>query len=354
MPDLAALGWDAWFAERFAPFAEQGLIPARVAVQHNRFLTLLTDEGDVLGVIAGRLHHRTARRELPVAGDWVAIRPGPPGGKARVEAVVPRRTAFSRKVAGDEREEQLVAANVDLVLLMSGLDLDFNPRRIERYLVLARDSSVRPVIVLNKMDLCDDVGARVAEVAGAAGDVPVHPLCSLTGEGVDRIRTYLAPGRTVALLGSSGVGKSTLVNRLLGETRLATQAVRLSDHRGRHTTTWRELIVVPETGIVIDTPGMRELGLWEGEEGLQASFEDVEGLAAGCRFRDCRHRDEPDCALKAAVAAGTLPGARLSSYLKLQDELDRQARRHDRLAQQDAKSKVKAVMRDVNRRKRTK
>jgi ribosome biogenesis GTPase len=240
-----------------------------------------------------------------------------------IEAILPRRSRFSRKVAGAETEEQVVAANVDVVFLVSGLDEELNLRRIERYLVVARESGAAPVILLNKADLAADPAGHAREVAVAAGDVPVLAISSRTGAGFERLGEYLQPGRTVALLGSSGVGKSSIVNRIVGRDLLPTREVRVHDSRGRHASTTRQLVVLPAGGIVIDTPGMRELQLWDAAGAVPAAFDDVEEIAAGCRFRDCRHAQEPGCAVKEAVAEGRLPAERLANYQKLVEELRR-------------------------------
>jgi ribosome biogenesis GTPase len=246
--------------------------------------------------------------------------------------VLPRRSAFTRRAAGDVTGEQVVAANVDVVFVVMGLDADFNVRRLERYLLMARESGAAPVILLTKPDLADDVPARVLEVAALAGNLPVHVLQPRSGEGIDLVRAHLAPGRTAALLGSSGVGKSTIINRLLGADVRRTREVRPSDSRGRHTTMHRELVVLPDGGLIVDTPGMRELQLWDVTDSVRETFDDIEALAAHCHFTDCRHRDEPRCAVKAAVADGTVARERLDSYLKLQDELTELAKQQEERA----------------------
>ena len=322
---LATLGWDASFAAAFEPYESEGLVPARIAVRHHGPSVLLTELGELGGMPAGRMRDD----ELPVVGDWVAARPLPGERRAIIEAVLPRRSAFVRKEAWRRTVEQVVAANVDTVFLMSAVDGDLNPRRLERYLTAAWESGAQPVIVLTKIDLSADVAAAVLEVERVALGVPVHTISNVTGDGVDELRTYLTPGRTVALLGSSGVGKSTLANRLAGRTLLRTGDV-AADGRGRHTTTRRELVVLPEGGVLLDTPGLRELQLWAGEDSLERTFEDIAALAERCRFRDCTHEREPGCAVLAAVDAGTLAAERLASYRKLQRELQALAVRQDR------------------------
>jgi ribosome biogenesis GTPase len=349
-PDLAALGWDEGFAAAFAPFAAEGLHPARVAAEHQHIYRVYTGEDEPLAHVAGRFRHRAVdRQEYPAVGDWVALDRPAGRGRATITGVLPRRSRFSRKAAGDVTEEQVVAANIDTVFLVSGLDRDFNLRRIERYLVTTRDGGAAPVIILNKSDLCDDVAGVVAEVCALAGDAPVHAISSLHREGLDVITAYLRPGRTIALLGSSGVGKSTLVNALLGEERLRTREVRGSDSRGRHTTTHRELIALPQGGLLVDTPGMRELQLWDAEASIDGAFDDVEAIAPGCYFRDCRHETEPRCAVKAAAADGRLPPERLESYLKLRREAAHLEAQVDERAAAEEKRKAKVLSKNIKR-----
>jgi ribosome biogenesis GTPase len=322
--DLPALGWSDFFARTFTPLAVEGLTPGRVVFEHTHIYTVLTESGEILAQVSGRLrHHAAGRQDFPAVGDWVALARRPHGGRATITAVLPRRSRFARKVAGAKVEEQVVAANVDTVFLVAGLDGDFNVRRLERYLVLARESGAMPVVVLNKADLCPDVDARIAEVEAIALGLPVLALSARGGQGLESLRSYLRPRETVAFLGSSGVGKSTIVNALIGRPVLRTREVRARDSRGRHASAARQLVVLPDGSLVIDTPGMRELQLWEVGEGLVETFEDIEALADECRFRDCRHRDEPGCAVKAAAAQGRLAAERLANYQKLQDELER-------------------------------
>jgi ribosome biogenesis GTPase len=349
-PDLTTLGWDATFAADFAPYAAEGFVPARVALEHQHIYRVYTGRDEPLAHVAGRLRHRTASRQsYPAVGDWVALERPHGHARATIQAVLPRRSRFSRKAAGDVTEEQVVAANVDLVFLVSGLDRDFNLRRIERYLVTAREGGASPVIVLNKADIRTDLDAALDEVGRIAGGAPVHAVSSLRREGLEAIEPYLQRGRTIALLGSSGVGKSTLINVLLGEARLRTRSVREKDSRGRHTTTTRELIVLPQGALLIDTPGMRELQLWESDAALDQAFDDIEALAAGCYFRDCRHDAEPRCAVKQAVDRGELPEARLIGYQRLHRELQHLDAKVDQRAASEQKRQWKIIHKGLRR-----
>ena len=347
---LETLGWDESWAEQFAPHQGQGLVPGRVAVQHRGAWDVLTAAGELRADLAGRVVHEAASTaELPVVGDWVAVSPRPEEGAGTIQAVLPRRTRFSRKTAWTAAEEQVLAANLDVVFVATSLNEDLNLRRLERYLTLAWESGAAPVVLLTKADLHPAPEAAVAEVAAVARGVDVHALSARTGEGLDAVRAHLGPGVTAALLGSSGVGKSTLVNRLVGEEVLETREIR-DDGRGRHTTTRRQLVVLPGGGLVIDTPGLREVQLWEAEEGLDEAFEDVAELAAGCRFADCAHEREPGCAVRAALEDGRLAPERWESYRKLQRELEHLERRLDKRAQAEQRRRWRALNVDMRRR----
>lgn len=347
---MADWGWDTRWDEAFEGFCEAGLVPGRVTLEHKHIYRVMTEEGELLGEIAGRMRHEAfGRADYPAVGDWVALQPRPADGRATIHGVLPRRSKFSRKAAGSTVAEQIVAANIDTVFLVHALNQDFNMRRLERYLTLAYESGALPVVLLSKADLCEDVPARVADVEGVAPGVPIHAVSSLHVEGLEALHPYLGRGRTAALLGSSGAGKSTLANRLYGEELLLTGGIREGDDRGRHTTTHRELVRLPEGGLLIDTPGMRELQLWDADAGLDLAFRDIEALAADCRFGDCSHAGEPGCAVRAALTDGTLPEARYRSYVKLQKELAYEARREDPALQRAQRDRWKKIHMQVRK-----
>jgi ribosome biogenesis GTPase / thiamine phosphate phosphatase len=341
--DLATYGWDARLSDSFGEYSALGLVPGRVTLEHTHIYRVQTADGEWLARVSGRLRHRaTARVDFPAVGDWVALAASAHGGDARIRGVLPRVSRFSRRAAGDRTEEQVVAANIDTVFLVAGLDNNFNVRRLERYLLVAWDSGASPVIVLNKADLPseDNLQARLEDVRALAPVVPVHAVSCRRPESLEALRQHLGLGRTGALLGSSGVGKSTIVNRLLGHELLRTHDVRDADSRGHHTSTNRQLVILPAGGLLIDTPGMRELQLWDTGR-VDETFTDVAQLAEGCRFRDCRHRGEPGCAVTAAVEAGELAVDRLESFRKLAAEQEHAERQQDQRAAIEAKRKGK-------------
>jgi ribosome biogenesis GTPase len=348
-PVLLSYGWGPFFAEAFAPYAPEGLVPGRVTREHRGLLRVQAEDAEYVAEVAGRLRHEArGRADLPAVGDWVALRRPVQGLRATVQAVLPRRSRFARKAAGEEHDAQVAAANVDTVFLVTGLDRDFNLRRIERYLVLAWESGARPVVLLNKADLSEDAEDARAQVEAVAAGAPVHVIAAREGRGLEALLPYLQPRQTIALLGSSGAGKSTLLNRLAG-TEQATREVRASDSRGRHTTTHRQIFVLPQGALMVDTPGMRELQLWEAESGIEAAFDDVEALGAACRFTDCAHGAEPGCAVQAAVAEGRLDAGRFESYLKLRREQEHVSLEQDKRARSEANRKLRSLHRLARR-----
>jgi ribosome biogenesis GTPase len=344
---LEALGWDGTWEADFAAHASPNLVPARVVVEHREHYRIGLGGAAMLPAeVSGRFRREARSREdFPGVGDFVGVQLPEGDGPARIQTLLPRRSVFLRQVAGEQVEAQVVAANVDLVFIVTAFDHDLNLRRLERYLTLAWQSGTRPVILINKADLCDDVEAALAGVAPIALSVPVHPITALARDGVETITGYLEPGKTIALIGSSGVGKSTLINHLLGDQLQATQAVREADSRGRHTTTHRQLFVLPEGGMLIDTPGMRELQLWIADDGLDAAFADIEAFARSCHYKDCHHVDEPGCAVREAVQAGELDAERFASFAKLGREIEYVHTRVDKHAAREKKLRDKALNR---------
>jgi ribosome biogenesis GTPase len=307
---------------------------------------LATGEAEWSARLAGRLRHAAATRaDLPVVGDWV-LAASTAGGSATIHRVLTRRTRFSRGAAGRSTEEQVVAANVDTVLVVTSFNRDFNPRRIERYLALSWESGATPIVVLNKADLCEDHERWLTEVEPVAQGVPTILTSAVRGDGVDDLRRVVRTGGTTALLGSSGVGKSSLVNLLTGGTQ-GVLPIRAGDDRGRHSTTARQLFSLPGGGVLIDTPGMRELQMWEADEGLDHAFADVQALAEACRFRDCSHQSEPGCAVTAAVEDGALAAERLDSYHRLQREDAYLRSRNDPAARAEQTRQVRRLMKAV-------
>lgn len=336
---LQSLGWDSEREQSFIEHAAGGLVPGRVVTQHKGSYVVFAEAGELSAEVTGRMRYdAAASTDLPVVGDWVALDVRAREKAATIRAVLERRTKFSRKVAGDESEEQLLSTNIDVTFLVSSLNEDLNPRRLERYLTMAYENGATPVIVLTKADLAEDLTAGLDEVSAVAIGTPIHVVSGVTGQGFEELLPYLAGNKTATLLGSSGVGKSTLINHLAGEELMIVQEIREDDGRGRHTTTRRQLVVLPNGGVIIDTPGLRELQLWEANDGFRGSFQDIEAIAVDCRFRDCSHRTEPGCAVRAAVGNGTLSADRLAGYNKLQRELLHLARKRDqRLAQEETR-----------------
>jgi ribosome biogenesis GTPase len=350
--DLRLLGWNSHWRDLFEPYS-QSHVRGRIVVEHRGAYRVETDDGERPGALAGRLrHHAQGRSDLPAVGDFVAVRVPDGDGPAVVEAVLPRRTAFVRRVAGRRPDDQVIAANIDIVFVMTGLDHDFNVRRIERYLAAVWESGATPVVLLNKADLCDDVEFRIDAARGAAIGVDVQVISALQQEGIAALSEYLRAGQTIGFVGSSGVGKSTLLNRLLGRDAQTTGGVREHDGRGRHTTTHRELFVLPQGALVIDTPGMREFTLSDADEGLDAAFGDIKELSARCRFSDCAHQGEPGCAVREAAERGEIAAERLTAYEKLLKELEYEASRDDRAAAAERKRRGRIGAKAIRQMKR--
>lgn len=323
MVDLQDLGWDADWDSAFAVHREAGLEPARVALEDKHAFAIVARTGETPARIAGRLHHESGGpANLPKVGDWVAYRHKAGDTRAVIHHVLPRRTSLTRKVPGRENAPQVLASNIDVAFVVQALDMTFNPRRIERFLVMVHEGGARAVVVLNKVDLADQVEARIATARAAAGDTPVIPVSARTRRGLGELRAHLAPGRTCVFVGTSGVGKSSLINRLYGEAVQATLEVREQDGKGRHSTTWREMILLPGGGLVIDTPGMREFHMWLASEGLDEAFPDIAALTLRCHFRACSHTKETRCAVRQALTDGSLAPERFASFDKLRKELE--------------------------------
>jgi len=342
--NLIQMGWSHFFAQYFEQFSGKGLVPARI-VRKNRLVYLVrTEDGELITEVSGKFRYITRSiGDFPSVGDWVVIQPRTEEGRATIHALFPRKTSFSRKVAGSKTEEQVVAANIDVIIIVSSLDRDFNLRRIERYLTLAWDSGANPIIALNKADLCHNVEEHISEVESVAYVVPIHTMSAKENQGLDILRQYLGVGRTAALLGSSGVGKSSIINCLLKSKRQHVNAVRENDSRGRHTTTCREMVFIPDGGMIIDNPGMREIQMWTDENKMQGAFEDINELARQCRFKDCKHKSEPGCAVHDALNKGLLDVARYENYLQLQKELRYLASRQDQKVRLAEKAKWKKI-----------
>lgn len=346
--ELTDLGWDDFFLKAFENLDVEDVIPARIVRQARYGYFVQSSDGELLAEPTGKLK----AGNLPAVGDWVAVQPDSDGEGGTILATLPRKTGFSRKAPGRTTSEQVIAANIDHIFLLVGLDQDFNLRRIERYLTLIYNSGASPVIVLNKADLCPEADDLMAEAESVAPGVPVHPVSALKGTGVEALSAYLKRGSTAAFLGSSGVGKSTLINRLAGEERMLVRDVREGDGKGRHTTTHRELIVLEEGGALIDTPGMREVQVWGSREGLQESFPEIETMAEDCRFKDCRHEAEPGCRILENLESGELDVERYQSYIKLRKEFENLEFRRSESARQEEKRRGRRfsrMVREVNR-----
>lgn len=327
-------GWSESLALAFEPHARAGHLPGRIVVQQRDAYLVATDDGELTAKVSGRLRHEAREAGHPAVGDWVALSANLAERTATLHAVLPRRTAFVRRAADSVQTAQVIAANIDVAFVVTSMNADLNPRRLERYLAAAWQSGARPVVLLTKSDLSDAPQALAAEITALAAGCPVLVVSARKGVGLDVLMEQVLPGETCVLIGSSGVGKSTLVNALLGEERMATQEIRAADARGRHTTSHRQLVLLPGGGLILDTPGIREVGLIDADEGLAMAFDDIERLAETCRFRDCGHANEPGCAVRDALKTGALDPARWASFQKLGQELAAVERKDERVAKE--------------------
>ncbi|HEX4997347.1 MAG TPA: ribosome small subunit-dependent GTPase A [Terriglobia bacterium] len=349
-----ALGWNSYFQEQWDSLDRSHLRPARVAEEQRGAYHVALEDGEWTAEVTGRFRHGAPdRSSFPSVGDWVAVETVAGERKAFIQALLPRRTRLSRKIAGERSEEQILVANVDTVFIVTSLNADLNPRRLERYLTMVFESGAQPVILLNKADLCSDANAAAVSISALAMTADVHVVSALTGTGLGALNAYVARGATAVLVGSSGVGKSTIMNAMLQSGAQKTAPIRDGDDRGRHATTFRRLYLMPAGGVLIDTPGLRELQLWDADH-VDEAFEDITTLAGGCRFRDCRHDGEPGCAVQEAIAIGALDEGRLESLKKLQRELDHLDRRRDVAAQAEQRRRWKQIAKGLRQRPRGK
>ena len=342
---LQKLGWNAFFGEHFREYV--GLYePARVSTVYKNGYKVYTKAEEVRAKVSGNLRQNG---ELPAVGDWVAISKDDIGSTV-IHAILPRKNKFSRKGAGNVTEEQIIVTNIDTVFIVTSLNKDFNLRRIERYIAIANESKIEPVVVLSKLDLCKDVEQKIIDVQEIAPNTNVVAISSIENKGIDKLSPYLKDGKTVTLLGSSGVGKSTLINILEGYERQNVGEIRAKDSRGRHVTTEREMILLENGGLIIDNPGMRELQLWDAEEGLIDLFSDIVELEMQCKFSDCLHESEPGCAVKKAIKEGTLSNKRLESYRKLQREIQAvERKKNPKLAEKKKWKDIKKMAKEIKK-----
>jgi len=336
---LERLGWDSYFQEQFKPYMEEGYYVARVCLKEKSVYKLFSEKGEIEAKIAGKIHYQSAETGFPSIGDWVFYKME--GRDAVIHGILNRKSKFSRKRAGKLVKEQVIAANIDVIFLVSSLNAEFNLRRVERYLTMIHEGGAQPVLILSKADLCPDAESIVSNLKTVSKDTPIHLTSSVSGEGVDEIRNYLKDGITISLLGSSGVGKSTLINLLSGNELRKTGSIREKDSRGRHTTTNREIILLPGGGVIIDNPGMREMQLWDVDKGVEETFDDIKELETQCYFSNCRHDTEDGCAIKEAIKEGVISSERVEHYYTLQKEMSAVKLRRKKSPQKQRKKKKK-------------
>lgn len=347
--ELNKLGFCAFFQKHFENVKDgqlESVSVGRICSEHKSGYKLYSEKGELTAIISGKFRNNCQTKEdFPAVGDWVIFKQI--DDNAVIQSILHRKSKFSRKVAGNQTQEQIIASNIDIAFIVCALNYDFNLRRIERYLSLIWQSGATPVVVLTKTDLCDDVQDKIDEVANVAFGVDIHAISNLSTEGIEILQDYFQENKTVVLLGSSGVGKSSLINNLAQESVMKVNELRSKMDKGRHTTTHKQMFILPKGGLIIDTPGIRELQLWDAEDGISQCFSDIEELAKFCRFSDCKHNDEPGCAVQKAIKDGLIDACRLDNYLKVQKEQEYLSNRQNQSAAKVERDKWKAIHKQI-------